>query len=198
MAGKTTNLQLQKIDDTDYAGNFPTIYNNNLEKIDQKIDNNGEWKILSDVNWFTSIVSFIIDESQSIKELIITKRFRVKCSANYNGRYVYGVSGIFEKSRWKCPIDGEVIVTTSNSTSIDYSTSKSVYVDLNLNTNKAYGSYNASLEIWAASLLVRIAMGYTGTYTSYIDSSNGMLVTDYPHFINNKTSKIYFMIEFQD
>ena len=34
MAGKTTNLQLQKIDDTDYAGNFPTIYNNNLDLID--------------------------------------------------------------------------------------------------------------------------------------------------------------------
>lgn len=34
MAGKTTNLQLQKIDDTDYAGNFPTVYNNNLDLID--------------------------------------------------------------------------------------------------------------------------------------------------------------------
>lgn len=34
MADKTTNLQLQKIDDTDYAGNFPTIYNNNLDLID--------------------------------------------------------------------------------------------------------------------------------------------------------------------
>ena len=34
MAGKTTNLQLQKIDDTDYAGNFPTIYNSNLDLID--------------------------------------------------------------------------------------------------------------------------------------------------------------------
>ena len=34
MAGKTTNLQLQKIDDTDYVGNFPTIYNNNLDLID--------------------------------------------------------------------------------------------------------------------------------------------------------------------
>lgn len=34
MAGKTTNLQLQKIDDTDYAGNFPAIYNNNLDLID--------------------------------------------------------------------------------------------------------------------------------------------------------------------
>nr|DAP43249.1 MAG TPA: hypothetical protein [Bacteriophage sp.] len=34
MAGKTTNLQLQKIADTDYAGNFPTIYNNNLDLID--------------------------------------------------------------------------------------------------------------------------------------------------------------------
>ena len=198
MAGKTTNLQLQKIDDTDYAGNFPNIYNNNLDLIDQKIDNNEGWRVLSDVSWFPSIVSFIIDESQSIKELIISKRFRVKCSANYNGRYVYGVSGIFEKSRWKCPIDGEVIVTTSNSTSIDYSASKSVYVDLSLNTNKAYGSYNASLEIYAASLLVRITMGYTGRYTSQIDSPDGMLVTDYPHFINNKTSKIYFMIEFQD
>lgn len=198
MAGKTTNLQLQKIDNTDYAGDFPTIYNNNLDLIDQKIDNNEGWRTMTDVSWFVDIVRFIIDESQSIKELIILKRFRVKCSANYNGRYVYGVSGIFEKSRWKCPIDGEVIVTTSNSTSIDYSTSKSVYVDLNLNTNRTYGSYNASLEINAASLLVRIAMGNTGTYTCHIDSPNGMLVTDYPHFINNKTSKIYFMIEFQD
>lgn len=34
MADKTTNLQLQKIDSTDYAGNFPTIYNNNLDVID--------------------------------------------------------------------------------------------------------------------------------------------------------------------
>lgn len=34
MADKTTNLQLQKIDNTDYAGNFPTIYNNNLDLID--------------------------------------------------------------------------------------------------------------------------------------------------------------------
>ena len=34
MAGKTTNLQLQKIDNTDYVGNFPTIYNNNLDLID--------------------------------------------------------------------------------------------------------------------------------------------------------------------
>lgn len=34
MAGKTTNLQLQKIDNTDYAGNFPTIYNDNLDLID--------------------------------------------------------------------------------------------------------------------------------------------------------------------
>lgn len=34
MAGKTTNFQLQKIDSTDYAGNFPTIYNNNLDVID--------------------------------------------------------------------------------------------------------------------------------------------------------------------
>lgn len=34
MADKTTNLQLQKIDDTDYAGNFPTVYNNNLDLID--------------------------------------------------------------------------------------------------------------------------------------------------------------------
>lgn len=34
MADKTTNFQLQKIDSTDYAGNFPTIYNNNLDLID--------------------------------------------------------------------------------------------------------------------------------------------------------------------
>lgn len=32
----TTNLKLQKIKDTDYAGNFPTIYNNNLDLIDGK------------------------------------------------------------------------------------------------------------------------------------------------------------------
>lgn len=36
MAGETTtNLKLQKIKDTDYAGNFPTIYNNNLDLIDR-------------------------------------------------------------------------------------------------------------------------------------------------------------------
>ena len=45
MAGKTTNLQLQKIDDTDYAGNFPTIYNNNLDLID--ILNNKQDKLIA-------------------------------------------------------------------------------------------------------------------------------------------------------
>ncbi len=45
MAGKTTNLQLQKIDDTDYAGNFPTIYNNNLDLID--VLNNKQDKLIA-------------------------------------------------------------------------------------------------------------------------------------------------------
>ena len=33
----TTNLSLQKIEDTDYAGNFPTIYNDNLDLLDTAI-----------------------------------------------------------------------------------------------------------------------------------------------------------------
>ena len=45
MADKTTNLQLQKIDDTDYAGNFPTIYNNNLDLID--VLNNKQDKLIA-------------------------------------------------------------------------------------------------------------------------------------------------------
>ncbi len=45
MAGKTTNLQLQKIDNTDYAGNFPTIYNNNLDLID--VLNNKQDKLIA-------------------------------------------------------------------------------------------------------------------------------------------------------
>lgn len=45
MADKTTNLQLQKIDNTDYAGNFPTIYNNNLDLID--VLNNKQDKLIA-------------------------------------------------------------------------------------------------------------------------------------------------------
>ena len=33
----TTNFSLQKIEDTDYAGDFPTIYNDNLDLIDSAI-----------------------------------------------------------------------------------------------------------------------------------------------------------------
>ncbi len=33
----TTNLNLQKIEDTDYAGSFPDIYNANLDIIDSHI-----------------------------------------------------------------------------------------------------------------------------------------------------------------
>ena len=57
MAGKTTNLQLQKIDDTDYAGNFPTTYNNNLDLIDNAINTNGDYVAGRSINIHDKVIS---------------------------------------------------------------------------------------------------------------------------------------------
>ncbi len=48
----TTNLNLQKIQDTDYAGNFPTIYNDNLDLIDEAISD-----VTSDVSTLSGKVT---------------------------------------------------------------------------------------------------------------------------------------------
>lgn len=80
MAGKTTNLQLQKIDDTDYAGNFPTIYNNNLDLIDNI---QSKWKLHTN-NIYNDIITTnirVVDNDHKYLEINILKnlRFNIYC-----------------------------------------------------------------------------------------------------------------------
>ena len=92
MAGKTTNLQLQKIDDTDYTGNFPTIYNSNLDLIDglkedinsakgnvwEEVDLNNfpnDWKVGDIVKIQFKVIKYILAKSPNSWNTNIERSF---------------------------------------------------------------------------------------------------------------------------
>ena len=188
MADKTTNLQLQKIDNTDYAGNFPTIYNNNLEKIDQKlVDSDKEWNVITDLSQLNDILEFVY--SSQMKEIVIKKKFRVKCSTNYQRTCRYFVS-IFDKTTYKCDLGG-IIRIRSN-------TIGPAYCELRITENQSSGNYNGALEITNDNMHSYIDIGNNGIRFNDNSVNISEIVTDYPHFVGWPPTKNYIMIEYQN
>ena len=114
MAGKTTNLQLQKIDDTDYVGNFPTIYNNNLDLIDG-LNIDKPWIALDDLNKLKDMIGVYFNSSGNYKELQIKKNFMIEYYAHYetnNGEkyYQFYNSGVFRKMNLRGNKDQYIMV----------------------------------------------------------------------------------------
>ena len=157
MAGKTTNLQLQKIDNTDYVGNFPTIYNNNLDLIDVlynkqdkltagdniTISNNvisatsgaPQWKVLQSATPTTLRGIYEISSTA----FTVKKTFRIKVAfrtLNYGGA-VHATLGSIEKGVYAVDPDKDVCSVGAGATMAqEGNTNGAIFIGWCLSRNK--------------------------------------------------------------
>ena len=198
MAGKTTNLQLQKIDDTDYAGNFPTIYNNNLDLIDGLKSNvdaitGKAWNVVSNIDDLKNIIEVIEDEHNSTKILRINNNLRISsCTYDKNKKIYYYIKDLCID---KCTVKGNLsdkICVTSNLKAIELNN----YAMVLITTDRPNVSIGSMIDI-TVMLKGNFSIALYKNLTSSINGAD--LVTSLPMFpYDNTTFKRYLMIEYQD
>lgn len=198
MAGKTTNLQLQKIDNTDYAGDFPTIYNNNLDLIDGLKSNidaitGKAWNAVSNIDELKNIIEVIEDQDNSTKILRINNNLRISsCTYDKDKKTYYYIKDLCID---KCTVKGNLsdkICVTSNLNALELNS----YAMVLISTSRPSASIGSMIEI-----TVMLKGNFSITLYKNLNSSiNGAdIVTSLPMFpYDNTTFKRYLMIEYQD
>lgn len=201
MAGKTTNLQLQKIDDTDYVGNFPTIYNNNLDLIDG-LNIDKPWIALDDLNKLKDMIGVYFNSSGNYKELQIKKNFMIEYYAHYetnNGEkyYQFYNSGVFRKMNLRGNKD-QYIMVGGNAQHVARSDSasdlKNGYCYIRT-LNNYQGSQKDYVWIYLVTgQYVNKSIWITPTGVAY---DNGLMFATDLHNFDPEKGKAYFRILYQ-
>ena len=226
MADKTTNLQLQKIDNTDYAGNFPTIYNNNLDLID--VLNNKQdkliagsgitiaadgktisaetekpWKVIKNLEEIKSLftLNFGVTNSMKTKSYTINKRFYVEIvSVNKKDNNTYSTyyrSNIFEKITHKVAAAYGTYYTSPVGMKMYEFGNQTPSVDIGFNTNSTLTDYN--FEIRMSGTGNASGTVSIGNLIKVNNNATTILVEDILSYGTvNSIGSLYFSIKYQD
>lgn len=183
MAGKTTNLQLQKIDDTDYAGNFPTIYNNNLDLIDglkedinnakgnvwEEVDLNNfpnDWKVGDIVKIQFKAIKYILAKSPNSWNTNIERSFSDRSTQ----------------------LGGTIVEGTLHNTNHTYDDIVRAVTGIDLGAYAAsitYANCRTALSLWNAR-------DFKNMFTVVVYAFNGYDSKAYSFFIKNNLTEFIF------
>lgn len=183
MAGKTTNLQLQKIDDTDYAGNFPTIYNNNLDLIDglKEDINNAKGNVWEEVDLNNFPNDWEDGDTVKIQFKLISYTSKIPSSWNTSIErsftpHIYSVGGTI--------VEG----TLHNNTSNTYGDTVRAVTGINLGAyaaNITYANCRTALSLWNAR-------DFKNMVVVTVYAFNGYNSQAYSFYINNNLTEFIF------